>query len=211
MSSLPPSKPIIAAFDFDGTITTKDSLLPFLIYTHGYFKTFYQLIKLIPAFFAYAMSGRSVSPATRQQTKEKVLTRFFAGTSLSELQEKGKDFASSRQLKAIIRPEAEKRISWHRAQNHRCILISASIEVYLAPWSKLHGFDDLICSTLEVTPSNKVTGNLQGLNCWGPEKTRRLQLLIGEKKSHTLYAYGDSLGDKELLELADYPFYRRME
>ena len=211
MSSLPPSKPIIAAFDFDGTITTKDSLLPFLIYTHGYFKTFYKLIKLIPAFLSYAMSGRSVSPATRQQTKEKVLRSFFKETSLSELQEKGKTFASSIELKAIVRPEAEKRIAWHRAQNHRCILISASVDVYLGAWSKLHGFEDLICSALEVTDSNIITGKLLGLNCWGPEKTRRLQLLIGEKKSHILYAYGDSLGDKELLELADYPFYRTME
>ncbi len=198
------SKPVIAAFDFDGTITTKDTLLPFLIYTHGYWKTFCRSIQLIPAFL-----GFSIGLVSRQQMKEKVLTRFFAGTSLSILQEEGKAFASSMMLKKMIRPGAEQRIAWHRAQNHRCVLISATIDVYLAPWIKLYGFDDLICSTLEVDASNLVTGKLKGLNCWGPEKTRRLELLVGRKEEYTLYAYGDSLGDRELLALADYSYLKK--
>ena len=68
------------------------------------------------------------------------------------------------------------------------------------------GFDEVIASELEVV-EGVVTGRLKGLNCWGPEKTRRLKESIGET-TYTLYAYGNSRGDKELLEMADYPFYK---
>ena len=92
------------------------------------------------------------------------------------------------------------------AGTSECVLISASIDAYLDPWSKLAGFDHVICSRLETTPAGNVTGRLVGLNCWGPEKVRRLEELFGPLKKYTLYAYGDSRGDKELLAGADYPF-----
>lgn len=69
------------------------------------------------------------------------------------------------------------------------------------------GFDHVICSQLETTSKGNVTGNLKGVNCWGPEKVRRLEELYGSRENYVLYAYGNGTGDKDMLNSADYPFF----
>lgn len=65
----------------------------------------------------------------------------------------------------------------------------------------------VLASKLE-TNQQTITGKLQGNNCRGKEKVKRLQEIFGDKNNYFLYAYGDSLGDKELLEYADVSFYK---
>lgn len=194
---------IIAAFDFDGTITTRDSLLPFLIYSTGLKTTYLYLASLIPTFIGFLLHIVS-----RQQVKERVLTKFFSGLPISWIHGLGDTFSHSKALEQLIKPNALQRIQWHLQQGHECILISANLNVYLDPWAKRMGFSHVISSNLESTPAGLFTGNLQGLNCWGPEKVRRLQDLLGPRNQYILYAYGDSRGDKELLAFADHPFYK---
>ena len=196
---------IVAAFDFDGTITKRDTLVSFLTFAAGKWPAMKKFFLLTPEFINFLFNHDK-----RQETKEAVLTKFFKGLPYDQLQEMGDAFARSTALKNLIHPEALRRIEWHQKQKHRCILISASIDIYLAPWCGLKRFDDLICSKLQVDEYGLVTGKLEGLNCWGPEKERRLQELLGLRQNYTLYAYGDSRGDQELLSLADYPFFRKM-
>jgi HAD superfamily hydrolase (TIGR01490 family) len=198
-------KPVIAAFDFDGTITKRDTLISFLSFVAGKRQTAKKLLLSSPQIIGFLLNQVS-----RQKAKEAVLTRFFKGVPYHQLQEMGEAFAHSPALSRLIYPAALKRLEWHRSQKHRCILISASIDVYLKPWSIQQGFDDLICSTLEVDENGNATGLLEGKNCWGAEKERRLKLLVGSKEDYVLYAYGDSRGDEELLSSADFPFYRKM-
>lgn len=205
MSGLTFNKSIIAAFDFDGTITTRDTLLPFLFYAAGTKATLKKLALLSPVFLKY-LTGLS----SRQQTKESVLREFFAGMPSSWIMALGELFSSSPNLNHLIRPEAKQRIQWHLRQGHRCILISASIDVYLNPWSRHFGFHDAISSRLKMTQDGIITGDLDGLNCWGPEKLHRLNELVGPRENYILYAYGNSRGDRELLAEADYAFYRNI-
>lgn len=198
------NKPVIAAFDFDGTITTRDSLLPFLFYATGGTATLKKLALLSPTFVKYVSGFIS-----RQHTKEIILKDFFGGMPNSWLLTLGQLFSHSASLDHLIRPEAKERINWHIEQGHRCILVSASIDVYLSPWSKQFKFQDVVSSRLNITKEGIVTGNLDGLNCWGPEKVRRLNELLGPRESYILYAYGDSRGDKELLAAADFAYYRK--
>lgn len=195
-------KKVIAAFDFDGTISYSDSLLPFLTFTTGRLKTAWYLLLELPW-----MIGFLLKITSRQKTKEHILKRFFSKMPIEALKKQGELFATE-ELPKHIRPKALERLHWHLDQQHRCILISASIDTYLAPWAKQVGFDTCITSSLEIDSNNRITGNLQGLNCRGPEKVRRLIELVGQKNNYTLYAYGDSDGDKELLAFADHPFYR---
>lgn len=204
-TSNPQQKPVVAAFDFDGTITSRDTLLPFLIFSAGTGPAFRKLTKLCPDLLGYVFNIVS-----RQSIKEKVLKRFFGGMPMSQLCELGEAFARSDILKKLVHRNALKRIEWHRRQKHRCVLISASIDAYLMPWCKILGFDDLVCSKMQVDQYGIVTGNLEGKNCWGPEKSHRIQELLGPKENYTLYVYGDSKGDKELLEMADHPYFRKM-
>jgi len=132
------------------------------------------------------------------------------GCHESEISAKGKEFARHI-LPALLKPEGMQRLRWHQQQNHRCILVSATLDSFLAPWSQQVGFNDLICSKLAADERHVISGKLEGLNCWGAEKVRRLELLLGPRAAYTLYAYGDSRGDRELLAFADHAFYRTFE
>lgn len=194
---------VIAVFDFDHTITNRDSLLPFLFYTTGSLKTYYYLFKLIPYFIGFIIG---IIP--RQRIKEKILETFFKGWSFIHLQKIGEDYAKQI-LDEFVKEEAIDRLRWHQQQGHYCLLVSASLEFYLEPWAKEKGFDQVLASRLELNSFGQVTGKLEGLNCWGPEKKRRLFEWLGKEHDYVMYAYGDSRGDKELLEMAAYPFYRK--
>lgn len=199
------SSPIIAVFDFDHTLTDRDSLLPFLVKMRGWAYTSMQLICLLPAFLSFLTGYLS-----RQEVKEKILGRFIKGESWKDLTALGEAYAFS-QLDHYLKPEPLQRLIWHQTQGHRCVLISASLELYLKPWAALHGFDTVLASRLELTESGHATGRLNGVNCWGAEKVRRLIAYAGPKEKYQLYMYGDSRGDRELLDLADYPFYRKFK
>lgn len=193
---------VVAAFDFDGTITTHDSLISFVIFIYGPIKTTVIFASMLP-FFIKMLFGFT----TRLQIKEEILSRFFKGLAMDDLCAQG-DLYAKTCLNKIVRPKAFKGIEWHQKQGHKCLLISASIDVYLRPWAKKMGFDAVISSELEIDQYHLITGRLKGKNCRGKEKVRRLLEMEGDKQGFYLYAYGDSQGDKELLALADSAHYR---
>jgi phosphatidylglycerophosphatase C len=194
----------VAAFDFDGTITTRDSLLPFLIHLEGYFGLIW---KLLP--HSFSLLGFLCGWLPRQEVKEKILAAFFDGKKIDELRTLGAEYAKAKLLR-LVRPEAIERIQWHIEQGHRCILVSASLDIYLAPWAEAMGFSDLLCSKLQEDEEGRVTGRLIGSNCWGPEKVCRIREVLPDFENYKVYAYGDSRGDKEMLASADYPFFKEM-
>lgn len=195
-------KPVVAAFDFDGTLTHRDSLFSFLLHVAGPLKFSLKLITLIPVLSLYALGLLRNDIA-----KQIVLRRFLANMDIATVDQHALQFAATG-LPKLLRSEAMQRLQWHLQQGHRCVVVSASLENYLRPWASTVGFSDIIGSKLVVQADGTVSGNLYGENCFGPEKMLRLQALLGPRDGYTLYAYGDSRGDKELLSAADYPFYR---
>jgi phosphatidylglycerophosphatase C len=197
-----PAKPVVAAFDFDGTLTRRDTLFPFLLHVAGPVKFSFKLMLLLSTLTGYALGL-----IRNDIAKIKVLRCFLANMEMTTLQQYALQFATQK-LPALLRSEAMQRLEWHRQQGHRCVVVSASLELYLHPWASKAGFDDIIGSHLAVLDDGHTSGELLGENCFGPEKMRRLQALLGPREDYTLYAYGDSRGDKELLSAADFPFYR---
>jgi phosphatidylglycerophosphatase C len=193
----------LAVFDFDHTLTERDSLLAFLFYASGWWKASYHLTILTPSFLCYL-----VKHGSRQELKEKILTRFLGGRPYDEIRLLGQRYAAE-QLDRYLKPEAFQRLKWHQAQGHRCLIVSASPDFYLQSWAQRHGVEAVLGSRLELDVQGFITGRLVGLNCWGPEKKRRLLEYLGDQRKGPLYMYGDSRGDQELLALADYPFYRK--
>jgi phosphatidylglycerophosphatase C len=193
---------IVAAFDFDGTMTPHDTLLSFLFFAFGRGNSCLKLLRILPQLAGFPLGLKS-----RKEAKEIILTAFLKGLPLSLVEKQAALFAEGPLFK-LIKPEAWQRYQWHRAQGHTSVLISANLSLYLAPWAKLAGFDHVLASEIEVTPDQILTGLLQGENCWGEEKVRRLTTLFGAKKGYLLYVYGDSRGDQALLKIADYPYYR---
>lgn len=199
------NQPVVALFDFDGTITTRDSLLPFLLFLYGFWGVVRIAIQCIPELIGFVFKV-----TTRQRAKEAILTAAFRGMTPEQLQFKASEYVNG-PLSKLVKREAMEKINWHQKMGHRCIVVSASVSLYLSIWAKIHGISDLLCSELALDSSGCYTGKLIGKNCWGREKVIRIMQLLGDRHHHTIYAYGDSRGDKEMMEYADYPFYNRWE
>ncbi len=204
MSEAGLSRPVVAAFDFDGTLTRRDTLLPFLWQMAGPGTYLLKMLRLLPTLAAYQLGLMRNDIA-----KEKVLKCFFCGMEEETLRQQGAYFATHI-LPRMLRPQAMHRLQWHKQQGHHCVVISASLELYVQPWAQGAGFDDVIASRLMLREDGRIAGSLADGNCYGAEKVRRLQALLGAKEAYTLYAYGDSRGDKELLAMADHAYYRKM-
>ena len=194
-------KPQVAAFDFDGTITRRDSFL-FFLWKNS--KPFPFIINLLKSTFPLLLF--LFGKIGRQPLKEKYITLFFKGETLEKMEQRGNKFAEEELFK-IVKKSALKKIEWHRKRGDRLILISASLDIYLKPWAKEQGFHDTLSSLLEIDSQSRVTGKLLGKNCRGQEKVSQLKKLIGEKENYELWAYGDSDGDEDLLQFADHQFY----
>lgn len=193
---------VIAAFDFDGTITYCDSFIPFLMYVVGKAGFLKLLPKVIPQYLAY-----KCGKIGNQQAKEKFIRVYLGGYAHTELQGMGHRFAA-KTLPLLVRKNMLARLQWHKQQGHVCVLISASLDVYLEAWAREHAFDAVISSRLALDGSGHVNGKLVGDNCYGAEKVRRFREWLGSKTYQYLYVYGDSRGDYNLLDIADEGFLK---
>ncbi|EIC21608.1 HAD-IB family hydrolase [Thiorhodovibrio frisius] len=196
----PRVRKIVAAFDFDGTISTRDTFLPFLFRVFGWSRVLRVLIPLTGDGLRVLL-GR----ASRDAFKARLIERLFTGAPVSTITPHGLRHAEA--VRRILRPQALERIEWHRAQGHRLVMVSASLELYLCYVAAYLRFDDLLCTQLGEEGAC-FDGRMAGGNCRGPEKVKRLEGLLGDLSELEIYAYGDSDGDREMLDIAQHPFYQ---
>lgn len=195
-------KKVLALFDFDGTLIKGNSLPRFLWYYMPSFTFIKKTLFSMPALINYAFDLINSHSA-----KERVIRTFFAGTDKKVFMKKALLFSHS-VIPSLVRKEAIERVKWHQEMNHTCILVSASIEAYLLPWAEAAGFSKVFATKLEVDHNGKITGRFLGKNCKGIEKICRIEEYYGDLKQYETYAYGDSKGDKELLNISDKPFFK---
>lgn len=187
----------IAAFDFDRTLTSRDTLIPFLGRLAG-------RRRLAVALAAQASRYRRDSDAA----KADLLRRLTTGLRGDEFDLAGRDYAVG--LHHRLRPDAMARLRWHRRAGHRLVIVSASLGTYLRPFGETLGVDDVLAVEMDVDAAGRLTGRISGgVNTRGPEKARRLGEWLAEMlpggSVPEIWAYGDSSGDDELLEMADHP------
>lgn len=138
--------------------------------------------------------------------KSSLLAAFFRGVDEGDLRRRATDWAVC-ELPSLVRPGALDRLRWHRDRDHRVVVVSASLEIFLRPWATSVGIGDVLATRLE-SRDGRLTGQIEGRNCQGQEKVDRLRSLVGDLANVELYVYGDSRGDRELLGLAHHGFYR---
>ena len=196
---------VVAAFDFDGTVTDRDTLVPFLVLAFG-------RARVAAAFAALAFTGIGylLRLVTIDEFKRRVLRRLVAGVPAERLRALGPVHALA--ITPWLRPDALRRIEWHRAQGHAVALVSSTLDLYLDHAAAPLGFDRVLCSRLEARRDEagveRFSGELEGADCTGPEKPRRLATWLGDLDAVELHVYGDSAGDRELLAAADHAHYR---
>jgi phosphatidylglycerophosphatase C len=196
-------KETVAAFDFDGTITTKDTFIPFLFKAFRKSKVLSSFVQLTPKAFLVG-----VGLSDRDHFKGHLVQSLFHRESVERFRELGSQYAKT--LAPIYRAAALNRIEWHKSNGHRCIMVSASLDLYLNDVSKSLGFDDLLCTVLSHN-NRFFDGTLKGGNCRRIEKVNRLRSLLGDLENYEIYSYGDSIGDQEMIAIADHGFYRPFE
>ncbi len=185
----------VAAFDVDGTITTRDCVVPFMRRIAGTSRITTRLVarpdRLLPA----------VVRRDRDGLKALAANAAFRGRRYDELCAVGASFAQMVHDR-WLRNDTVDLLQQHRRAGDRTVLVSASFEVYLRPLAELLGVDHVLATRLELR-DGIATGDLDGANCRGPEKVARLHDWLGDRRAVRVVAYGDSAGDRELLADAD--------
>jgi phosphatidylglycerophosphatase C len=220
-----PDKPglCVAAFDFDGTLTHGDTLLPFLASALGWPRFAWALLRSSPW-----LVGHALRLVRNDIAKARLFKAALQGVATADVQRWAEHWASqqlSGQLRGAQDPTMA-RLAWHRAAGHCCVMVSASPDIYLERAAEVLGFDGLVCTQMEVEltgsefkgPGSQVdeqlTGRMKTPNCHGEQKVIRLQAWLAERYDSTaladmtLYAYGDTAGDKPMLRMAQQAWYR---
>jgi HAD superfamily hydrolase (TIGR01490 family) len=195
-------KPVIVAFDFDGTVTTKDTLLAFIRFVKGTPALLWGFALYAPLLLAYKLK---LYP--NWKVKQGLFSFYFKGMPLRDFDRFCVAFCQN--FQHLIRPQAIEAIRKHIRNGNAIVIVSASIENWVQPFAKQLGIPSVLCTKLAIDASGRLTGRFSTANCYGAEKVRRILQLYPQRADYYLIAYGDSKGDKALLDFADEKFYKR--
>ncbi len=192
----------VAAFDFDGTLTSGGSVVRFLVKARGIAPVSLAILRDLPQLAHGALAG---GPAA-DRAKESLFVRLLAGIRIEDLDRIGAEFSEDH-LRRRLRPDARERLEWHAKQGHFVVVVSASPECYVGPAAARLGADAALATRLAVS-GGLLTGRYAGKNCRGAEKYARLMGWIRAEgladPRPVVWAYGNSRGDRRLLEAADH-------
>lgn len=199
MTNAKPDK-VLVAFDFDGTLTVKDSFMAFLAWRSGAARFVLGMVQLIPDALAYLVHR------DRGLIKMAAVRIFLGGLDRKILEASADAFARSSAAK-LFRPDALAAWNGWGSQGADRVICTASPEILIAPFAKRLGAAGLIGTRLEFDDQDRVTGRFVGLNCRAAEKVVRLTEAYGPELRLTA-AYGDTSGDTEMLAAAERKGYR---
>jgi HAD superfamily hydrolase (TIGR01490 family) len=186
----------LAVFDLDGTITRRDTLLPFLIQALG--RRPWRTPRL-----ALALPGalRFLLWRDRGAFKGALIHAVLGGLKRTTLERWAERFVP-RVLQRGLYAEALQAISMHRQQGDRLLLMSASADLYVPRIARALGFEQSVCTKVRWRSDARLDGHLATANCYGAEKLRCLQALLALEPAGRIYAYGNSHSDLEHMQLA---------
>ena len=190
----------LVLFDFDGTLTERDSMFAFISFVSGQGGLIQSLILLSPYLILTKLGLYSAEKA-----KKKLLARHFKGMTREFLTQKAQRFCFTI-LPTIFNEDALAKLAFHRSKGHVVYVVSASLDLWLMPWLDSQGLQG-IC-TEALWENDVFTGEFATPNCNGPEKARRIQAALDLKEYERVFAYGDSKGDREMMAIADKAFYK---
>lgn len=201
------SRPVVAAFDFDGTLTQSDTLLPFLRRLLGWPTLLWVLFICNPWLVAYVLRLMS-----NHRAKAVLLKAALADRSVAGVERCAQAFVRD-DLPQQWRPWGLRQLVQHQQAGHCCVLVTASTSPYMHLVGASLGVDAVLCTEMEVV-DGRYTGRMATANCHGEEKVVRLKAWLaqsyGAEAAHqpTLYAYGDTKGDWPMLKQAEHAWYR---
>lgn len=191
----------IAFFDLDGTITSNDTFIDFIVFCRGKFPFFLGLLILSPYLLLFTFK---LYP--NYKLKE-LFFKYYLAEYYSEekLENLGKLYALNR-LPSVVYKEAIKQINWHKKNDHKVIILTASSPLWLSDWCKINQID--IIGTEFEKKDGKYTGKISGKNCYGQQKLIIVDNILKDTGISLTYGYGDSKADKPFLSRLKYGYFR---
>ena len=190
----------IAFFDFDGTITTRDTLPEILSFHRGKIHFYMGLLINAPILLGYTLG---LIP--NYSAKQCLFRYFLRNQSGKEFQTLCDQFSRD-VLPFLLRPKAIKEIQQLLAEGTRVVIVSSSAAHWISQWTASLGIP-LLATRLEIK-NERLTGRIAGRNCYGAEKVNRIREAYDLSAYDEIYCYGDSHGDKEMLALGIRKFYK---
>lgn len=187
---------VVVAFDFDGTLTTNDTLIAFIRFTHGLPRL---LVGLLCHLHLLLLLRMGLYP--NGKAKEKIFSHFYKGMAHGQFTQLGRDFADV--AETMLNHRTVSVLRRHLAAGHTVCVVTASIGEWVRPVCERLGVSTVIATRVDVSAEGILTGRFHSPNCYGPEKVVRLLEAFPQRQNYKLYVYGDSRGDDELLALAD--------
>ena len=173
----------IVAFDFDGTLTTKDTLIEFIRYACGTRAFLFGFLR-----YVHLLVLMKLGLYPNYKAKQKVFAHFFEGMKIEEFDGLCQRFAKDNQH--LLRPKGVEAIQQAMAEGAEVLIVSASID----NWVREMITDPVIIGTQIEIKDGLLTGRFLTKNCYGQEKVNRILALYPHRSEYHLTAYGDSRG-----------------
>ena len=187
----------VAVFDLDGTLTWRDTLLPYLL---GFlWRHPWRVIRLIGAPFALYRYWRD---RDRGDLKSRCIRMLMGGASLATVDAWSERFVAAMKPKGRFRPLALAVLEAHRTAGDHLVLMSASPDLYVPRIGSMLGFEATVCTVIRWRGEH-LEGRLASENCRGEEKSRQLLLLRRRYPGAKFIAYGNSSSDLDHMREAD--------
>ena len=197
---------VIAAFDFDGTLTKRDTFMPFLARGLGWPRFLLAFVLCSPWLAAFVLR---LIP--NHVAKQKLMLTTLKNRTTAEMDDWTNRWLTN-DFPGQLQSWTMAQLAEHQQAGHCCVMVSASPDSYLKRVAKQLGFDALLCTEMAIE-SERLTGLMKTPNCHGEQKVLRLKAWMAERFGadsdiQVMYAYGDTSGDKPMLRLAAHAFYR---
>ena len=189
----------IYCFDFDGTLTTSDTLLEFIKYAKGRGRFLMVFLMYSPLL---VMMKLHLYP--NWKAKQQIFAHLFAGMRIEKFDALCRGFAEENQH--LLRPKGITLVHEALVAGAQVFIVSASIDNWVRPFFDIRNLKGVqVLGTQIEVEDGKLTGNFKSNNCYGKEKVHRIAeaLKSFERSEYEIEAFGDSRGDKEMLAFAD--------
>ena len=190
----------IAFFDFDGTITVKETMFQFIQFSKGNFIFYAGLFLLLPVLIAF-----KIGIISNWRAKEILFSFYFKGMKESDALKLGQEF-SEQIIPGLLRQEAIREFEFHKNSGSKIVVVTASFSIWVKHWCDINQFE--LIATEHDTNQGHLSGLIKGKNCYGVEKVRRINEKFDLGQFEKIYAYGDSKADLEMLNLADFKYLK---
>ena len=189
----------IYCFDFDGTLTTSDTLLEFIKYAKG-------RSRFLMVFLMYSplLVLMKLHLYPNWKAKQQIFAHLFAGMRIEKFDALCRGFAKENQH--LLRPKGITLVHEALVAGAQVFIVSASIDNWVRPFFDIRNLKGVqVLGTQIEVEDGKLTGRFKSNNCYGKEKVHRIAEVLKsfERSEYEIEAFGDSRGDKEMLAFAD--------